>query len=96
MITETYAGRQLDPRTMTYAFSDGSGRITQEQIMERKALLTEIYCLENELAATEGSMVIDTDSMLMTPRERKVAYLGLLKLRYLTYFSEPTPSLERG
>ena len=40
--------RNFDPNTMTYAYSDGSGRITHEKVIERKLLLEKIKEMEAE------------------------------------------------
>lgn len=71
MKEEKKYGRVLDPRTMTYSFSDGSGLITKEQVIERQLLKTKIDTLEVE---NDGSFL-------------GRALLAKLKFDYLTFFS---------
>ena len=47
-------GRKLDPRTMTYSYSDGSGLITPEQVFERKLLKSKI----EELETSNGNLYL--------------------------------------
>lgn len=65
-------GRVLDPRTMTYSYSDGSGLVTSEKIIERDLLKAKIGELEAE---GDGSFL-------------GRATLAKTKFDYLTYFSK--------
>jgi hypothetical protein len=63
--------RIYDPRTHTYAFDDGSGSRTPEQIFNRECLRTKI-----EMAEAEPRKYGVTPFLM-----------ALMKIHYLTFFS---------
>ena len=73
-------GRTLDPRTMTYSYKDGSGKVTAEQCNEREQIKVAAQTLESEIVEKNKSIL---DSTL---GERLA--LAALKFKFLTFFSK--------